>query len=83
MPLVASVVTGVAHLAVGYLYLISGLVAPVWALITLWVWWVALSYVGLRLARKKSYLVLLVPVVGIVSWVALMAVGGRFLGWSA
>lgn len=80
---VAAVVAGLAHLVVGFYYLASGLMAPLWAVVLLGVWWVILTYVGVRLVQRRSYLVLLVPVVAIATWFAVMSFGGAVLGWTA
>ncbi|MGQ1838264.1 hypothetical protein ACT4S2_07370 [Kocuria turfanensis] len=78
----AVVVAAAAHLVAGYFYLASGLMAPLWAVVLLLVWWVVLTVVGVRLVQRRSYLVLLVPVVAVVTWFALMWFGGQVLGWT-
>ncbi|GEO97373.1 hypothetical protein [Kocuria turfanensis] len=78
----AVVVAAVTHLVAGYFYLASGLMAPLWAVVLLLVWWVVLTAVGVRLVQRRSYLVLLVPVVAAVTWFALMWFGGQVLGWT-
>lgn len=78
----AVVLAAVAHLVAGYFYLASGLMAPVWAVVLLLVWWAVLTVVGVRLVQRRSYLVLLVPVVAAVSWFGLMSFGGQVLGWT-
>ena len=83
LPSLAAAAAVVAHLAVGYVYLVSGLVAPAWAVITLLVWWGLLAAGGVVLWRRRSYLVLLVPVVGLVTWIAVLWFGGEMLGWTA
>ncbi|MFE7630932.1 hypothetical protein [Kocuria sp. NPDC057446] len=79
---VAVVVAALAQLVVGFYYLASGLMAPLWAIVLLGVWWVILTYVGVRLVQRRSYLVLLVPVVAIATWFAVMSFGGAVLGWT-
>jgi len=79
---VAAVVAGLVHLVAGYFYLVSGLVAPGWAVVVLLFWWVVLASYGLRLARRRSYLVLLVPVVAVATWFGVMWFGGAVLGWT-
>ena len=78
----AVVLAAAAHLVAGYFYVASGLMAPLWAVVLLLVWWVVLSGVGVRLVQRRSFLVLLVPVVAAVTWVGLMAFGGQVLGWT-
>ncbi|WP_309125122.1 hypothetical protein [Kocuria sp.] len=79
----AVVVAALAHLVAGYFYLVSGLVAPLWAVVLLLVWWVVLTAVGVRLVRTRSYLVLLVPVVAAATWFGLLWFGEQVLGWTA
>lgn len=80
---VAAVVAAAAQLIAGYLYLVSGLIAPGWAVIGLLVVWLALTVIGVRLALRRSYRVLLVPIVAATIWVITMWAGGALLGWTA
>ncbi|MFF0945048.1 hypothetical protein ACFYE2_12605 [Kocuria sp. CPCC 205300] len=81
---VAAVVVAVlTHLVIGYFYLASGLMAPLWSVSLLVVWWLALAYAVVRLVRRRSYLVLLVPVVAAATWFVVMGLGGAVLGWTA
>lgn len=79
----AVVLAVLAHLVIGYFYLASGLMAPLWAVSLLLVWWLVLVYAVVRLVRRRSYLVLLVPVVAAATWFAVMGFGGAVLGWTA
>jgi hypothetical protein len=81
LPVVAAVVAGLLHLVCGYFYLASGLVAPGWAVLALLVWWLVLAVTGVRLALRRSYWVLAVPVVAAVTWVVVLWFGGEVLGW--
>jgi len=76
-------VVAVAMLAIGYIYLVSGLAAPAWAMALLAVVWVGLVATAVRLARYVSLLVLAVPLVAAAVWVVVVLVGGEFLGWQA
>lgn len=80
---VAAVVAAITQLITGYLYLVSGLIAPGWAVIGLLAVWLALTVIGVRLALRKSYRVLLTPVIAVVVWVVTMWAGGALLGWTA
>lgn len=81
---VAAVVVAVlTHLVIGYFYLASGLMAPLWAVSLLLVWWLVLAYAVVRLVRRRSYRVLLVPVVAAATWFVVMGFGGAVLGWTA
>ena len=83
LPTVAAAAAAVAHLAVGYVYLVSGLVAPFWAVLALLAWWCVLAVAGVLLWRRRRYLVLIVPAVALVTWIALLWFGGEVLGWTA
>jgi hypothetical protein len=80
---VAVVLAALAQLVVGYFYLASGLVAPLWAVVALLVCWAVLTVAGVRLARSRSYLVLLVPVLAAATWFAVLWFGDAVLGWTA
>lgn len=80
---VVAVLAAVGQLMAGYFYLVSGLAAPVWALAFFVVWWLTLTYLGVRLALRKSFWLLLVPLVAMATWIGAMWFGGAFLGWTA
>jgi hypothetical protein len=79
----AAGVTAVLMVVVGYFYLASGLFMPAWALALLAVLWITLAWYGVRLARTRSLLVLVLPVIGAAAWVLLAWFGGSVLGWRA
>jgi hypothetical protein len=81
--MVAAGVAGVAHLVVGYVYLISGLAVPFYALLPLWAWWLFLVVTLVRLAIRGSWWVVAVPVVAAVTWILVVLGGGELLGWTA
>jgi hypothetical protein len=72
-----------AHLAVGVFYASSGLVAPLWAVVVLAVWWLALAAVLSRLALRGSWWTPVVPIVAFATWFAVLTAGERLLGWTA
>jgi hypothetical protein len=83
---VPALVTAVAigmHLVMGVPYAASGLLAPGWAVALLAVWWLLLGGVLLVLAARRSLFVLAVPVVALLTWVAVVSAGGAWLGWTA
>jgi hypothetical protein len=82
-PLIGAGVAGVAHLLVGYVYLISGLVVPFYALLPLWAWWLFLLVTLVRLAIRGSWWVLAVPGVAAVTWILVVLGGGELLDWTA
>jgi len=75
--------SAVAHLVVGVLYLSSGLVAPLWAIAVLLVWWVLLAVQLSRLALRGSWWTPAVPVVAYATWWLALTLGERFLDWTA
>ena len=70
-------------IGVGFLYMASGLIAPLWAstiLIGLWL----LMLVGvIRSWRTKPWLVLASPIVAYLIWFLVILAGDVFLGWTA
>ena len=82
-PVVVAVLSGALHLVAGYFYAASGLVVPGYALIPLWLWWIVLAFVLLRLALRRSWWTSAVPVVAAVTWFAVVFGGGALLGWQA
>jgi len=54
-PIVVAVLAAAAHLAVGVFYAASGLLAPLYAIVVLWAWWLLLAWVLARLAIRGSW----------------------------
>lgn len=73
----------VQALVVVFLYLPSGLVVPgvAWALII--AIGVAFAVVAGILARRRSLVVLAVPVVSALTWLGYVSAGEAILGWTA
>jgi hypothetical protein len=71
------------HLVVGYFVLASGLVAPLWAVLMLVLIWVIALILGWRIWRSHPAVAVAVPVVTALIWLAVIAAGGQFLGWTA
>jgi hypothetical protein len=82
-PLVVAVLAAVAHLVVGYFYLVGGLVIPGYVLLPLWVLWLVLAAVLVRLALGRSWWTPLVPVGAAALLVLVLVVGDQVLGWQA
>ena len=80
---VLAALSGAAHLVVGFFYLTSGLVAPLWAIAILLLWWVLLAVQLSRLALRGSWWTPAVPVVAFVTWYGVLLAGGYLLGWTA
>ena len=74
----------VLHAGVGFVYLVSGLVAPIWGVALLLVLWVGMSVFLVR-ALKRGNLVhaLAVPLVGGALWFAVVQGLGTLFDWTA
>lgn len=73
----------VAHLALGFWYAASGLVAPAWAVAGLLLVWIVLLVVAIRLLRQRPALVPLVPLAAVLVWVTVVTAGEVWLDWTA
>ncbi|MEX1162094.1 MAG: hypothetical protein WEB03_00795 [Nitriliruptor sp.] len=84
---ISGVVAGTAlvllHAVVGYLTLSLGLVAPMWAVLVLLTAWAVIGVVAWRWRIRHPFLAMLAPFVTVALVLAVVALGGRFLGWSA
>lgn len=76
------VVAVILQLVTGYFYMLSGLVAPMWAVFILWTIWIALS-VQLFKMRKEGPKQLLVPLAAAAIWFLVLWLGDVALGWTA
>ncbi|HET6392609.1 MAG TPA: hypothetical protein VFG13_07305 [Blastococcus sp.] len=81
--LLVAVLAGLAHLVVGYFYLAGGLVVPGYALIPLWVLWLVLAAVLVRLALRRSWWTPAVPVTAAAVLVLVLVLGEQVFGWQA
>ena len=74
----------VLHAGVGFVYLVSGLVAPLWGVLVLIVLWLAMSVVLVRaLQARDSMRAILVPVLGAALWFAVVQGLGTLFDWTA
>lgn len=71
------------HLAVAPFYLASGLVAPGWAVVLLWLTWIALAVLIVLLWRRRPPLALLVPPGALALILLVITAGEQLLGWTA
>lgn len=75
---------GVALMVVvGWMYLVSGLVAPMWAVIALLVVWGVIFGFAIKVWARHPWWVLAAPLVALAVWFVTLWVGGEFLGWTA
>jgi hypothetical protein len=66
-----------------YLYAVSGLVAPMWAVGALIAVWMAFLVVGLVQRRRRPLMVLALPAIGLALWFGVVSLGETLLGWTA
>jgi hypothetical protein len=71
------------HVAVGFFYAASGLLAPPWAVIVLLVTWTGLLVLAIVLLRRRPAWTLLVPAAAVLIWFAAMSAGDAWLNWTA
>ncbi|HEX6684558.1 MAG TPA: hypothetical protein VF062_17270 [Candidatus Limnocylindrales bacterium] len=81
--LIAGWVGLLAHLATGVWYAASGLLAPMWAIVVLFVIWFGLLALAIYLLRTRPVWTLLVPVAATAIWFASISAGEALLGWTA
>jgi energy-coupling factor transporter transmembrane protein EcfT len=72
-----------AHVLTVFLYLASGLLAPLAGVLFLLAGWVVLLVAGIRLRRPRPWLAALTPVASIGFWAAVLTFGDWVLGWTA
>ena len=79
----AALVGIVAHVATVFLYLASGLLAPLAGVLFLLGGWAVLLVAALRLRRSRPWLVALTPAASIGFWAAVLTFGSWVFGWTA
>ncbi|MGW5361791.1 hypothetical protein [Actinopolymorpha pittospori] len=65
------------------LYVVSGLVAPWWAVVSFVAVWCLLLLAALRSFRRRPLLTIALPLLGLAWWYAVLWFGEVFLGWTA
>lgn len=66
-----------------WFYGFVGLVAPAWMVPVMLLLWLVLLLVQLRNFTRRPLVAFAMPFVSLVLWFAIVAAGGRWLGWSA
>lgn len=64
-------------------YVLSGLVAPLWAIVLLLLVWAALAVCSVRWFARRPWVVLVLPLVAAAVWFATIILGEQLLGWQA
>lgn len=77
------VIAGIAHLVPGFFIVVSGLVAPLWAVLLMTLVWLALAVLLFRMVRRRSWWTPVIPLLAMVFWVTTLTVGENALGWTA
>lgn len=72
-----------AHVATVFLYLASGLLAPLAGVLFLLAGWAVLLVLAIRLRRPRPWVAALAPVASIGFWAAVLTFGDWVLGWTA
>ncbi len=80
---VAALVGVLGLLAAAPFYIASGLVAPLWAILLLWVFWIALAVLALRWFTSRPWVVLVLPIVAAAVWWLTLTLGEQLLDWQA
>lgn len=71
------------HAVMGFLVVVSGLVAPLWGVGLLAAAWLAGLVFALRTWRARMFTPLLVAIAMGVVWIAVISFGDAVLGWTA
>ncbi|MET0883530.1 MAG: hypothetical protein ABWZ13_05200 [Acidimicrobiales bacterium] len=82
LPRVLVVLGFVAHLGVGFVVMVSGLIMPLWAILALGVVW-AVGLVVMIRNRMSPLIVIAVPVLTLGLWAMTGWAGERYLDWTA
>lgn len=82
-PLVVGVLAGVAHLVPGMFILVSGLVAPPWAVLLMALVWSVLLVTLVAMVGRRSWWTPVVPVLAAAFCLGLVLLGEDLFGWSA
>ena len=80
--IVAAVIGLLALAPVGFFYAASGLVVPGPWIFLLWLLFIGWLALAAWLVRRRSYWVLLVPVIAMGVWVTVLSLGERYAGWT-
>ena len=80
----AGVVAALLHVGVGVFPLsASGLMAPLWAIVVIWLGWLVAAGLLWRIWQHRPYISLLVPPTTVALWAGFLIVGDVLMGWTA
>lgn len=77
------VFAGFAHLVPGFFIVVSGLVAPLWAVALMTAVWLLMAWGLVALVLRRSWWTPVVPVLAMLFWFGTINAGGALLGWTA
>jgi hypothetical protein len=80
---VSGIIGIVLYVAVGFVYLTSGLVVPYPWLLVLWAVWAAGIYALVTVFRARRVWTPAVPLAAALFWWVFLTVGENMLGWTA
>ncbi|MFD2077742.1 DUF4407 domain-containing protein [Actinopolymorpha cephalotaxi] len=66
-----------------FLYVVSGLAVPWWAVVGFGLVWCLLLLAAVRSRRRRPLLTLAMPLLGLALWFAVLWLGDVFLHWTA
>lgn len=70
------------HVLVGVPFLAVGLVAPWYGVLVMWICWVLLLVVALRLRSRRPWVTLAAPFAAAAVFLGTLWLGGTYLGWT-
>lgn len=83
LPVVVVAVAAIAQLVVLVPFTVaSGLVAPLWAIVALYLLWAGAAYLFVRLARRRPLATPVVPAANALLLWAVITLGQQLLGWT-
>ncbi|SEE95538.1 hypothetical protein [Ruania alba] len=80
---IAGVLGLVLFAPVLFLFTVSGLVAPLWAVVGMLLVGVATLAVAIWQVRRRPWLVLALPLALLLVWIVVLILGEQLLGWTA
>lgn len=73
----------VLFIGTGFVYAVSGLVAPLWGVLTLWAIWLGLAVLLRHWWKASPAMVLLVPCLAVGLWAVVLWIGDVAFDWTA
>lgn len=80
---IAAVLALAGLLVAGVGYLAVGLIAPAWVIPVSWTVFLGWLALGMLLVMRRSWWVLMLPLLAAATWVGMVMGGNVWLGWNA